>query len=134
MFNLPDTCTPADIDRNQASPEDVLPCDAEDVYSAQTAYREIVRFAVLTFKRLGITHLASEDISWLGFPMGLEDVLHEAVRPQLRNLEEAGFDIDIRGDDHRNFFEEMYATLKGRELRDPLSSAPALAAQGYPAA
>lgn len=92
--------------------EDIYPSDAASIRNAQDAYRECVEATIDILKRRGITYVTKEDVSWLGFANGLEDVLESAVKQEIKNFDEIGFDVNIRGDDHVYFFDRMYAKLK----------------------
>lgn len=88
--------------------------DMESVETAQAAYRECVIACIQIFKKRGITYLSKEDVSWLGFAMGIEDTLRDAVKVEIKNLEDEGVDLTIRGDDCDKFFAEQYTILKAK--------------------
>lgn len=103
---------PNAFDYSQKSPAEVLPSDAHAVYAAQNAYRECVKACIGILRMHGFTYLDKQEISFSGFAFSLENALHDAVCTEIKNLEEEGFDLTVRGDDHKDFFDGQYKRLK----------------------
>src|SRR5690348_2047295 len=108
----PDNFNSVAFDRHMSAPEDVLPTDAARLGKAQDAYRECVEACIAVFKKRGFTYLSKEDVSHLGFASGIEDVLADEVSSEISNIEDEGFTVSVRGDDHEAFFARMFALLK----------------------
>lgn len=112
--------------------KDMFPADFDAVRNAQEAYRECVRACIGILKNRCITSLSKEEISWLGVSSSLEDVLQSFVSDELANLNESGVCLNIRGDDHAQFFDEMYSLLKGKEKSRVITNPATHQAVGAP--
>lgn len=110
MSNYPDNFSQSAFERHYRQPEDVLPADAENVYSAQACYRECMEACVKILKEHGFTSLKYDQVRWLC--SGVDEALSDAVESELANFSQLGMELSVQDDDHKQFIDKMYALLK----------------------
>lgn len=144
-MHLPDSCTPADIDRNQAGAEDIAPDAARRLEEAHRFYRVVLNDLITRYAQFGYVMIDPNALELI-----MEDVMqslgHELDAP-LEQARERGLDMHEYPEDHRRLCldakERLYDAFRLKPvqsddlitaLTDIARAASASAAQAYPAA